>query len=394
MPFYVQSGKVPPQRHTQLRNNEDQLMHEELISRYGFSDIYSNVYHLSPPTRITHVGGYEPFQIATSRDERLRHHHWLTAQLPVNESEVFSRHYLAFNSDVRVAIAKPKKSSPFFYRNARADEVIFIQTGSGKLQTMFGHLDFVQGDYLVVPRGVLYQLDFANENNYHLVIETAGPLNPPAHFLNRFGQFLESAPYAERDLRPPLFTPASTIQQESERAYRLLINNWQGLQTLYMDRHPFDLVAWDGYYYPYAFNIRNYMPRVGKVHLPPPEHLTFTAPGLVICSFVPRLFDFHEKAIPAPYNHSNVDSDEILFYVEGDFMSRKGISPGSITLHPMGLSHGPQPGKYEASIGKKETHEYAVMLDTFQPLQRTALSDTIEDPHYPMSWYPEAQQEK
>jgi homogentisate 1,2-dioxygenase len=213
------------------------------------------------------------------------------------------------------------------------------------LQTMFGRLDFVQGDYLVVPRGVLYQLDFADENNYHLLIETAGPLNPPAHFLNRFGQFLESAPYAERDLRTPLFTPASTIQQESERAYRLLINNWQGLQTLYMDRHPFDLVAWDGYYYPYALNIRNYMPRVGKVHLPPPEHLTFTAPGLVICSFVPRLFDFHEKAIPAPYNHSNVDSDEILFYVEGDFMSRKGISPGSITLHPMGLSHGPPAGQ-------------------------------------------------
>jgi homogentisate 1,2-dioxygenase len=270
----------------------------------------------------------------------------------------------------------------FFYKNATCDEVLFIHQGGGVLESMFGNLAFGAGDYVVVPRGVIYRVRFDTADNRVFWVESYGPVDWPKHFRNQYGQLLEDAPYCERDIRLPEFTgPVDKVGE-----FPIHIRLHDGIQEYLWGQHPFDLVGYDGYYYPWIFNIRDYMPKVGRVHLPPPSHLTFTGPGYVMCSFCPRPFDFDENAVPVPYAHSNVDSDEVLYYVEGNFMSRKGIEVGSITLHPYGIPHGPQPGLLEKSLSARETKELAVMVDTFRPLKVTKLCESIDDPQYPYSW--------
>jgi len=382
MPFYLKKGSVPDKRHIQHRDKNGNLYQEELISREGFSDIYSNVYHIHPPTRISNYGEFKEIKISPLENYTHRHRHWETYKLPVKGNWVEDRKVLAYNNDVVMSISKPDKNTNFFYRNANADEMIFVHKGSGIFDSQFGEMKFGEGDYIIIPGGILYRLNFESENNHLLIVESFGPIEPPKRYLNKFGQLLEHAPYCERDIRTPEFT--DPVDEKGEFKIKVKLRN--GIQDITLAHHPYDLVGWDGYYYPWILNIKDFMPIVGKVHQPPPAHQTFTAPGFVICSFVPRLFDFHEKSIPAPYNHSNVDSDEVLYYVEGDFMSRTGVSEGSITLHPSGFPHGPQPGKYEGSIGKKETFEYAVMLDTFKPLLVAKDADEIDNPKYPYSW--------
>jgi len=382
MPFYLKKGTVPEKRHIQHRDADGKLYHEELISREGFSDIYSNVYHIHPPTRISNYGKFKEIIHSPLEKYTHRHRHWETFKFNEKGNWVEDRKVLAFNNDLVMTIAKPQTNSEFFYRNGNSDEMIFVHRGSGFLDSQFGQMKFGEGDYIIIPGGVLYRLKFDTENNHLLIVESFGPIEPPKRYLNKFGQLLEHAPFCERDIRIPEFI--DPVDETGEFEIKVKLRN--GIQDITMANHPYDLVGWDGYYYPWILNIKDFMPIVGKVHQPPPVHQTFAAPGFVICSFVPRLFDFHEKSIPAPYNHSNVDSDEVLYYVGGDFMSRKGVSEGSITLHPAGFPHGPQPGKYGGSIGKKETLEYAVMLDTFKPLMVAKDTEDIDDPKYPYSW--------
>jgi homogentisate 1,2-dioxygenase len=382
MPFYLKKGSVPNKRHIQHRDANGNLYQEELISREGFSDIYSNVYHIHPPTRISNYGNFKEIKISPLEKYTHRHRHWETYKFPAKGNWAEDRKVLAFNNEVVMSIAKPVENPDFYYRNANADEMIFIHKGTGVLDSQFGEMKFGEGDYIIIPGGILYRLNFETKNNHLLIVESFGPIEPPKRYLNKFGQLLEHAPFCERDIRIPEFT--ESIDEKGE--FKIKVKLRGGIQDMTLAHHPYDLVGWDGYYYPWILNIKDFMPIVGKVHQPPPVHQTFAAPGFVICSFVPRLFDFHEQSIPAPYNHSNVDSDEILYYVEGDFMSRTGVSEGSITLHPSGFPHGPQPGKYEGSIGKKETFEYAVMLDTFKPLIVAKDADEIDDPKYPYSW--------
>ncbi len=382
MPFYVQRGEVPGKRHVQHRRPDGAHTYEEHVSREGFSDIYSNVYHLRMPTRVAKVGRFLPHVPRAAEDPVHRHRHLRTFRLPPSGDWVRGRRPLAFNDDVTLATAAPVDTPDFHYRNANADEVVFVHRGEGVLDSTFGRLPFGPGDYIVIPRGVTHRLGFTGRDNRLFVIEAAGPVDTPSHYRNKYGQLLESAPYCERDIRVPEFAPP----RDETGEFPILVRLPRGLQEYTLAQHPFDAVGWDGFYYPWILNIRDYMPKVGKVHLPPPTHLTFRGRNLVICSFVPRLFDFHPDAVPIPYAHSNVDSDEVLYYVEGDFMSRRGIEIGSITLHPTGLPHGPQPGLREAALGKKETHELAVMVDTFRPLSVTPDAIAADDPEYPLSW--------
>jgi len=382
MPFYLKRGEVPNKRHTQFRDKEGNLYHEELISREGFSDISSNVYHIHPPTKIKKYAEFKSINLKPVQKYVHRHRHWETFKYEEGGDWVNNRKVLAYNNDVVISIARPNENKDFFYRNAHADEMIFIHKGKGVIETQFGILTFGEGDYIIVPVSCLYRIKIESESAHLLIVESFGPIEPPKRYLNKFGQFLEHAPFCERDIRVPKFL--DPIDKTGD--FQVFVKLRNGLQEFTLAHHPFDLVGWDGYYYPWIFNIKDFMPIVGMVHQPPPVHQTFAAPGFVICSFVPRLFDWHDQAIPAPYNHSNVESDEILYYVEGDFMSRKGVSEGSITLHPAGFPHGPQPGKYEGSIGKKETYEYAVMLDTFKPLTVAQDAEEIDDPKYPFSW--------
>lgn len=383
MPTYLQKGKVPSKRHTQMRDKNGNLYYEEHMSREGFSDIYTNGYHVYPPTRISKVGKFRKLELKEKQDDTHRHHHFETFKLKEQGNWISGRIPLMFNNEVVLFSAAPKKDkTDFFYRNAAADEVLFIHKGKGLLESMMGNLEFGEGDYIIVPKGVLYQLNFSTDNNRMFIVESFGPVETPKRYRNKHGQLLEHSPFCERDFRVPEFFPEKRI----ETTHRIFVKLRDGIQEYELAHHPFDLAGWDGFYYPWIFNIKDFMPIVGKVHMPPPIHLNFEAPGYVICSFCPRLFDFHELSIPAPYAHSNVDSDEVLYYVEGDFMSRTGVSEGSITLHPYGLPHGPQPGRYEGSIGKTKTEEYAVMVDTFNGLKVTEQAMKIDDESYPYSW--------
>ena len=379
MPFYQKHGKLPDKRHIQFRDDDGNLYWEELISRKGFSHIYSNVYHLNPPTAINKVGDIDPIQL-DAQDQEHRHHHIKTRNLNSKGDAISARVPLFFNSDVILSKAIVDDSMEYLYRNGHHDECLFVHGGKGTLRTNFGSLLLSQGDYAIIPRGVIWQLD-VKESLELLIAETVGPIQTPDRYRNELGQLLEHAPYSERDLRTPILEspiPGGSIQVK----VRLI----QGIQSYEYQHHPFDVVGWDGYYYPWVFNVNDFMPITGKVHQPPPVHQVFEAPGLVICNFVPRLFDYHPEAVPAPYAHSNVDSDEILYYVSGDFMSRKGMEAGSITYHPAGLPHGPQPGKIEASLDLNEANEIAVMIDTFKPLKITTNVIEIDDSHYPLSW--------
>jgi homogentisate 1,2-dioxygenase len=379
MPFYQTRGEIPTKRHTQFRDDTGNLYWEELISREGFSHMYSNVYHVHPPTSVEAVGELKKYNLKAV-DQTHRHHHIRTANVESNGDAISSRIPLFFNSDVVISKAHVKDSMSSLYRNGNADEVIFIHTGTGLFKSNFGNMELKPGDYLLIPRGVIWKMDVKQPIRI-LVIESSAPIETPTRYRNKFGQLLEHSPYAERDIRTPEFVgPVADTRMEVE------VKLQHGIQTYGYQHHPFDIVGWDGYYFPYIFNINDFMPITGKIHQPPPVHQTFQAHGIVICSFVPRPFDYHDKSVPAPYAHSNVDSDEIIYYVEGNFMSRKGIDEQSISYHPMGLPHGPQPGKIEESLGAKETNELAVMIDTFKPLNMTKAALSVDDEDYPYSW--------
>ncbi len=380
---YYSLGKIPPKRHTQFRKANGELYKEELFSTEGFSDLYSLLYHCNPPTQIKQVG--EPFSVKPKliHDEQLKPRSLKGFKIAPEADYVKSRKAVLVNKDCKIILAAPTKSmDDYFFKNADADEVIFIHEGKGKLHSMYGEIPFEYGDYLVVPRGTIYHLEFDTPDNRLFIVESYSPIVTPKRYRNDFGQLLEHAPFCERDIRKP-----QNLQTRDERGdFLFYIKKRDVIYPYHYQNHPYDVVGWDGYVYPYAFSIHNFEPITGRVHQPPPVHQTFATRSFVICSFCPRLFDYHPDAIPAPYNHSNIDSDEVLYYVDGDFMSRKSVERGMISLHPGGIPHGPHPGTVEKSIGAKETHELAVMVDTFKPLLMTEHAAGIEDENYYLSW--------
>jgi homogentisate 1,2-dioxygenase len=383
MTYYYHLGSLPHKRHTQFRQPNGSLYHEELMGTRGFSGIQSLLYHLHPPTQVSQILSGEAIALEFEDFDTLRHRHLRTGKVVSSGDAIAARVPLLANSDVCISVAQPTEPMSYWYRFAQGDEVIFIHDGSGVLESQFGILTYHPGDYLVIPTGVMWRiLPDVGIPQRMLVIEAQGHIEPPARYLNRYGQFLEHAPYCERDLRPP----EELITHDEMGEFEVRVKARDRLTTYIYRHHPLDVVGWDGHLYPYAFNIADFEPITGRVHQPPPVHQTFEAPGFVICSFVPRLFDYHPLAIPAPYNHSNVDSDEVLYYVDGNFMSRKGIERSSITVHPNGIPHGPHPGLYEGSIGKQRTDELAVMIDTFRPLRFTRQAAELEDSQYSYSW--------
>jgi homogentisate 1,2-dioxygenase len=380
-------GEVPRRRHTQFRKADGGLYTEQVFSTRGFSGPLSTLYHINQPTEVLRFedrGSVAP----TYLDEvPLRHRHLKTRAMKPGGDAVSGRRALMGNQDVvwlQAMIAEPMET---FYKNADGDEVLFIHDGRGKMESLFGTVSFEPGDYLVIPRGTIYRLNFERLPVRMLALETTGAVEVPRRYRNEFGQLLEHAPYSERDLRPPHELPVRGEPVRGERGEHSVLIKARNRHTLYTyPYHPLDVVGWDGYVYPYAFSIHDFMPITGKLHMPPPIHQTFAGPGFVVCSFCPRLLDYHPDAVPAPYNHSNVDSDEVLYYVNDKFGSRRGIEEGSITLHPLGIPHGPQPGATEASIGAKETQELAVMVDTFHPFRLTQNALDLEDDGYWRSW--------
>ncbi len=383
MPFYHRVGKLPEKRHTQFRKPDGSLYAEELISTEGFSSLYSLVYHCHPPTLVKDIETAKDLSPVAALSKNLQNRSFLTFKTKPVDDYLESRVVMLFNRDCYLSVAAPKKSmTDYFYKNADADEVIFVHEGSGTLKTLYGQIKFAYGDYLVIPRGIIYQMEFNDENNRLFIIESFSPVKPPKRYMNQFGQFLEHSPYCERDIKLP-----ENLQTHDEVGdFKVYIKKQDLLYPYTYATHPFDAIGWDGYQYPYGFSIHNYEPITGRLHMPPPIHQTFEGHNFVICSFVPRLYDYHPLSIPAPYNHSNVDSDEILYYVDGDFMSRKHVERGMISLHPKGIPHGPHPGSVEKSIGKTETKELAVMIDPFHPLEITQAAMDCEDPSYYKSW--------
>ena len=382
---YYSLGQVPSKRHVQFRKPDGSLYHEELFSTEGFSDLYSLLYHANAPTQIVQVG--DPFSVAPTivEDKQLKHRSLKGFDVKPEEDYLKSRIPVLVNNDCKISLAAPSKSmEDYFFKNADADEVIFVHKGDGCLRTMYGNIDFAYGDYLVIPRGTIYQLEFNSTDNRLFIVESTSPIITPKRYRNNFGQLMEHSPFCERDIRKPQHLET----HDEQGKFLFYIKKQENIYPYYYLNHPFDLIGWDGYAYPYAFSIHNFEPITGRVHQPPPVHQTFAARGFVICSFVPRLYDYHPHAIPAPYNHSNIDSDEVLYYVEGDFMSRKHVEQGMITLHPGGIPHGPHPGTVEKSIGAKGTEEYAVMVDTFKPLMITKEGLELEDKEYYKSWLP------
>ncbi|MGB1205679.1 MAG: homogentisate 1,2-dioxygenase [Chitinophagales bacterium] len=383
MPHYHKLGQIPHKRHTQFRKPNGGLYAEELFSTEGFSNASSLLYHCHPPTVIKQIA--DPYDITPKvvDSKQLKHRSLKGFELKPEADYLKSRKAVLVNQDVHISLAAPSKSmTDYFYKNADADEMIFVHVGSGKLKTSYGTIEFAYGDYLVIPRGTVYQLEFNDANNRLFIVESFSPIIYPKRYVTAYGQLMEHAPFCERDIKVP-----QNLETFDEKGnFNLLIKKQSKIYPYQYAFHPFDVIGWDGYHYPFGFSIHDFEPITGRVHQPPPVHQTFAARGFVVCSFVPRLFDYHPLAIPAPYNHSNIDSDEVLYYVDGDFMSRKNVTKGQITLHPGGIPHGPHPGTVEKSIGAKETHELAVMVDTFRPLQMTEAALGIEDPDYYLSW--------
>lgn len=383
MPFYCLRGQVPQKRHTQYRKPDGSLYHEELFSTEGFSNTYSLLYHLYPPTKIKQVGEAYSVEPKVVLSRQLKHRSLKGFKIAPADDFLESRKAVLVNSDLHISLAAPRKSmTDYFYKNVDADEMIFIHEGKGKLLSAYGEIAFEYGDYVVVPRGTIYQIHFETENNRLLIVESFSPIEFPKRYMNKVGQLMEHSPFCERDIK----VPENLKTYDEVGDYYFKIKKQGIIYPYHYANHPFDLIGWDGYVYPWAFSIHNFEPITGRVHQPPPVHQTFEARNFVVCSFVPRMYDYHPLAIPAPYNHSNIDSDEILYYVDGDFMSRKSVERGQITLHPGGIPHGPHPGTYEGSIGKTETKELAVMIDPFKPLQLTEDALEIEDKEYYLSW--------
>lgn len=384
MTYYTQLGKIPPKRHTQFKQPNGTLYKEELVSSKGFSGIYSNLYHMNEPTKVKKILDSLPISEKLIENRPLLQTHLKTSIAERTGTDFLNaRKILMKNQDVAIGICNPsEKTMNYYYKNAEADELLYVHDGGGILYSQFGKVNFTKGDYVVIPRTTIFRIEFNDDKTRLLVVESASPIETVKRYRNELGQLLEHSPYCERDLHPPY----EIYIEEEKGEYEIYIKK-QGFYHRYVyDFSPFDVVGWDGYLFPYTFSIYDFEPITGRIHQPPPVHQTFQAHNYVICSFVPRLFDYHPLAIPAPYNHSNIDSDEVLFYAEGEFMSRKGIDRGSFTLHPGGLPHGPHPGTVEKSIAAKETHEYAVMIDPFRPLFLTESAQEFLDENYPMSW--------
>jgi homogentisate 1,2-dioxygenase len=386
MTYYYKLGNIPHKRHTQFRQPDGSLYHEEVMGVHGFSGIQSLLYHVRPPTRVRHMEVLCKVDLPLEEQGALRHRLFKAGNIPAFGDAIEGRVPFMTNSDVTLYVARPTKGMDYWYRHGQGDDVLFIHEGTGVLETQFGTLRYRPGDYLVIPAGVMWRyLPDDGVPQRMLVVESMGHIAPPKRYLNNYGQFLENSPYCERDIRPP----DGLVTHDEEGEYEVRLKTRGQITRFIYGHHPLDVVGWDGHLYPFAFNIEDFEPITGRVHQPPPVHQTFDGPGFVLCSFVPRLFDYHPQSIPAPYNHSNVDSDEVLYYVEGNFMSRKGVERGSFTVHPNGIPHGPHPGTYEGSIGKTHTEELAVMVDTYRPLYITRNALDMEDPRYPFSWLPE-----
>lgn len=383
MPFYHKLGKIPHKRHTVFKKDNGEIFKEQLFGTIGFDGMSSLMYHHYPPTQVKEILGSKDLNPEVASEKNLVAKIFQGFNISPKNDFLESRTPVLVNNDCHISLAAPKESlTEYFYKNADADEVLFVHKGSGKLRTQLGNIDFSYGDYLVIPRGIIYQINFDTEDNRLFIVESFHPVYTPKRYRNWFGQLLEHSPFCERDIRPP--HELETFDEKGD--FTIKIKKEGVLYDYLYASHPFDVVGWDGYNYPYAFSIHDFEPITGRVHQPPPVHQTFETSAFVICSFVPRLYDYHPEAIPAPYNHSNIDSDEVLYYVDGDFMSRNNIEKGQITLHPAGIPHGPHPGTYEASIGKKETLELAVMVDTFKPLKLTKQALGIEVKDYYKSW--------
>ena len=383
MPFYHKLGEIPHKRHTQFRKSDGGLYQEQLFGTVGFSGMSSLLYHNHPPTMVKEVVSSVDVSPKIAVDKNMKSLSLNGFHIKPEADFLASRKTVLTNSDCDIVLAAPTASlTEYFYKNADSDEVIFIHRGEGVLRTLLGNIPFGYGDYLVIPRGMIYQISFNSADNRLFIVESRQPVYTPKRYRNYFGQLLEHSPFCERDMRPP-----STLETHNELGdFIVKVKKENTLHTYIYGSHPFDVVGWDGYNFPYAFSIHDFEPITGRVHQPPPVHQTFETDGFVICSFCPRLYDYHPQSIPAPYNHSNIDSDEVLYYVDGDFMSRNNIEKGMITLHPAGIPHGPHPGAYERSIGKTETLELAVMVDTFRPLKVTQQAVEIENDDYFRSW--------
>ena len=383
MPRYHKLGDIPSKRHTVFKNKNGRFYYEELFGTIGFDGMSSLMYHTQRPTQVKEILNTYSISPKAAIENNLKSMMLVGFNVEKESDFLKSRKVILFNNNCQISLSSPTKSlKEYFYKNTDSDEVIFIHKGSGKLRTFLGNIDFKHGDYLVIPRGVIYQIDFNEENNRLFIVESKSPVYTPKRYRNWFGQHLESSPYCERDLHPP--NELETFDEIGD--FLIKIKKDDSIHECVYAAHPFSIVGWDGYNYPYKFSIHDFEPITGRIHQPPPVHQTFETSNFVICSFVPRLYDYHPNAIPAPYNHSNIDSDEVIYYVDGDFMSRKNVDEGYISLHPAGIPHGPHPGLMEKSIGKKETKELAVMVDTFQPLKVTDYAVKIDDGKYYQSW--------
>jgi len=383
MPHYYKLGTIPHKRHTQFRKPNGELYSEQLFSTEGFSDDYSLLYHCHPPTQIIKTEAQIDVSPIIAEEKMLQHRCFEGFHVKPAKDFLESRVPVLVNSDCHIVLAAPQQSmKDYYYKNTDADEMIFVHEGTGKVKTQYGELTFGYGDYIILPRGTIYQIEFNDEKNRLFIVESFTPLRYPKRYMSKYGQLMEHSPYCERDIREP-----QNLQTIDEKGDYLIKAKKKGmLYGLHYGTHPFDVVGWDGCCYPYIFSIHDFEPITGRVHQPPPVHQTFETNAFVVCSFVPRLYDYHPDAIPAPYNHSNIDSDEVIYYVDGDFMSRKNVTRGMITLHPAGIPHGPHPGAVAKSIGAKETKELAVMVDTFRPLMLTKQALDIENGNYVMSW--------
>lgn len=386
MPRYHQMGKIPHKRHTTFKKEDGSLYQEELFGTAGFAGMSSLIYHIYPPTVVSEIKRGEDVSPKIAVDKNMKALSFKGFSLKPEQDFLKSRKTLFANNDLHIGLAAPKEfSKDYFYRNSDADEMLFVHVGSGKLRTMYGNIDFKYGDYLIIPRGTTYQIDFDTEDNRLLYIESFSPILSPKRYRNNFGQFLEHSPFCERDFRLP-----TDLTTHDEKGEFKVLSKKQGVMWEYTHaNHPFDVVGWDGFHYPYAFSIHDFEPITGRIHMPPPIHQQWEAAGFVVCSFVPRKYDYHPESIPAPYHHSNIDSEELLYYVDGDFMSRNNIEKGQITLHPGGIPHGPHPGAIERSVGKTETGELAVMIDPFNPVMITEEALNLQVDDYYKSWITE-----
>jgi len=384
MPIYHKLGEIPRKRHTAFRREDGGLHYEHLMGNLGFTGMQSLLYTLRRPTPVISKERIKEILWVPDPDRTLRLRHLRTHRLhSAGSSPTIDRCALLFNQKVAISLARPAQGrDDFFYRNGEGDEIVYVTEGEGVLESQFGELPFRSGDYIVIPRGILHRYHVMAENTILLVVESRGYVKTPRRYRNRHGQLLEHSPFCERDMRLPSSLPVHDERGE----FPIIVKKQNALHRVVLDHHPFDTVGWDGFYYPWALNIEDFEPITGRIHQPPPVHQTFEGDGWVLCSFVPRMYDYHPDSVPAPYNHSNVGSDEVLYYCNSEFMSRKGIEYGSITLHPDGMPHGPHPGKIEESIGKKETRELAVMIDTFAPLRVAQAALSCDDRGYSASW--------